>query len=58
MIFLENLQVDVYLMFTWTRDYFKKLEITGITAVFFDVCLMFVEVVCGTFGSLQVGFLM
>jgi len=23
--------------------------------VFFDVCLMFVEVICGTFGSLQVG---
>ena len=42
-------------MFKWTRDYFKWLEITGITAVFFDVCLMFVEVICGTFGSLRVG---
>jgi hypothetical protein len=56
LIFLENLQVDVYLMFTWTRDYGKWLEITGVTPVFFDVCLMFVEVICGKFGSLGVGF--
>jgi hypothetical protein len=51
----KNLQVDVYLMFKWTRGYLKRLEITGVVPVFFDVCLMFVELICGTFGPLQVG---
>ena len=39
-LLLISLQADVYLMFMWTRDYFKWLEITDITATFFDVCLM------------------
>ena len=42
-------------MFKWTRDYGKLLEITGVVAVFFDVCLMFVEVIYGTFGFLHKG---
>jgi hypothetical protein len=41
-------------MFKWTRDYFTWLENTGVVGLFFDVCLMFVEVICGTIGSLQV----
>jgi hypothetical protein len=50
----KNLQVDVYLMFKWARGCLKILDITGVVPVFFDVCLMFVEVICGTIGSLQV----
>jgi len=42
-LLLISLQADVYLMFMWTRDYFKWLEITDITATFFDVCLTLIE---------------